>query len=170
MRCVAAVLSLLALLLAGCSGLGEREQSPAAQDYRHAPLPGRVSLADSEATRAALLAQYLDWAGVPYRLGGNTREGTDCSGFIQLTYLQRFGIALPRDTSAQRHAGRLVGDARLRPGDLVFFDTTARERHVGIYLGKRQFLHVSTRAGVMLSRLDDGYWGARFTHAVRVPP
>lgn len=160
---------LLPLLLGGCGWLGGREQPPPV-DHRHAPLPGQVSLADGEATRAALLEQYLDWAGVPYRLGGNTREGTDCSGFIQLTYLQRFGIALPRDTSAQRHVGRRVDDSRLRPGDLVFFDTAARERHVGIYLGKRQFLHVSTRAGVMLSRLDDGYWGSRFTHAVRVAP
>ncbi len=170
MRCIAAVVSLLLLLLAGCGWLDGREQSPRVEDYRHAPLPGRASLADSGATRAALLEQYLDWAGVPYRLGGNTRDGTDCSGFIQITYLQRFGIVLPRDTTAQLRAGNPVRDARLRPGDLVFFDTTARERHVGIYLGKRQFLHVSTRAGVMLSRLDDGYWGARFTHAVRVAP
>jgi cell wall-associated NlpC family hydrolase len=152
------------LCLAGCGWLGGREEVV----YRHPTLPGQVSLADADATRAALLEQYLDWAGVPYRTGGSTRDGLDCSGFAQLTYLQRFGIALPRDTAAQGRAGDRVPHARLRPGDLLFFDTGAFERHVGIYVGKRQFLHVSSRAGVMLSRLDERYWEPRFRYAVRV--
>lgn len=153
---------LLVFALAGCGWLG-REEPP----HSHAPLPGKVSLADPEATRAALLEQYLDWAGVPHRMGGTSRRGLDCSGFTQLTYLQRFGVALPRDTAAQRSSGKKVKRSRLRPGDLVFFDTGARERHVGMYLGKLQFLHVSTSAGVMLSRLDDTYWEPRFRYAVR---
>lgn len=170
MRRVVLVALLLPLLLVGCGSPGSRSREPAVGSHRDPVLSGRISLSDREATRAALLEQYLDWAGVPYRYGGNARDGMDCSGFIQLTYLQRFGIVLPRDTAGQRHAGRVVGNSRLHPGDLVFFDTSEREHHVGIYIGKGQFLHVSTRAGVMLSRLDDGYWRRRYTSAVRVGP
>jgi cell wall-associated NlpC family hydrolase len=158
---------LLASWLTGCGWMDGPQTEPP-PDHRHTALPGRVSLADPEATRAALLEQYLDWAGVPYRIGGSSREGLDCSGFIQLTYLQRFGVELPRHTAAQRSMGSEVEPSRLRPGDLVFFDTGPAERHVGIYVGKRQFLHVSSSAGVMLSRLDDGYWEPRFRDAVRV--
>lgn len=164
------VVLLLPLVLAGCGSPGGRGREPVLESHRDSVLSGHISLSDREATRAALLEQYLDWAGVPYRYGGNARDGMDCSGFIQLTYLQRFGIVLPRDTTGQLRAGRVVGGSRLRPGDLVFFDTSEREHHVGIYIGKGQFLHVSTRAGVMLSRLDDGYWRLRYTNAVRVGP
>lgn len=161
---------LLVSWLTGCGWMGGPEPEPVAQppDHRHGALPGQVSLTDPEAARAALLEQYLDWAGVPYRMGGSSREGLDCSGFIQLTYLQRFGVELPRDTSAQRGVGSKVEPSRLRPGDLVFFDTGPVERHVGIYVGRSQFLHVSSSTGVMLSRLDDGYWEARFRDAIRV--
>lgn len=161
---------LLVSWLTGCGWMDGPEPGPAPppSDQRHGAQPGQVSLADPEAARAALLEQYLDWAGVPYRMGGSSREGLDCSGFIQLTYLQRFGVELPRDTSAQRGVGSKVAPSRLRPGDLVFFDTGPAERHVGIYVGKRQFLHVSSSTGVMLSRLDDGYWGTRFRDAIRV--
>lgn len=161
-------LVLLVLLLGACGSPGPRDRNVVLTGPPSAP--GQVLLSDHEATRAALLEQYLDWAGVPYRFGGGARTGIDCSGFVQLTYLRRFGIALPRDTSGQRRAGRRVGATRLLPGDLVFFDTNERERHVGIYLGKRQFLHVSTRVGVTLSRLDGDYWKTRFTHAVRIVP
>jgi len=163
------VLFLLVSALTGCGWMGGPEPAPEPPpDYRHSALPGQVSLADPEATRAALLEQYLDWAGVPYRTGGHSREGLDCSGFIQLTYLQRFGVQLPRDTSAQRGVGSKVEPSHMRPGDLVFFDTGPAERHVGIYVGKRQFLHVSSSTGVMLSRLDDAYWEPRFRYAIRV--
>jgi len=157
--------------LGGCSSTPEAEspavaaQAPPASD---SPLGGPVSLADPDAARAALLEQYLDWAGVPYRLGGDSRQGLDCSGFARLTYLERFGIELPRGTSAQLGVGSKVSPARLQPGDLVFFDTGAYDRHVGIYLGELQFLHVSTSTGVMLSRLDDTYWQPRFRYGVRV--
>ena len=170
MRSTTLIALLTSLLLGGCGGLATHDGDRHDADRVHTPLPGQVLLADREAARAALLDQYLDWAGVPYRFGGGTRAGIDCSGFIQLTYRQRFGIALPRDTSGQRRIGKRVDGSHLRPGDLVFFDTAEREHHVGIYLGKRQFLHVSTRIGVTLSRLDGAYWGGRFTHAVRVVP
>lgn len=134
----------------------------------HAAVPGYVALANAAAVRAALLEQHRQWRGVPYRVGGTDRKGLDCSGFTQITFRQRFGVALPRDTSAQRAAGSEIEERRIVPGDLLFFDTGIFDRHVGIYMGERQFLHVSTRAGVMISSLGDKYWSRRFSHAVRV--
>jgi cell wall-associated NlpC family hydrolase len=170
-RIVALILGLAATFwLAGCGSMGgsEMPRTPEATPHGHSPLPARVSLADPDAARAALLEQYLDWAGVPYRMGGASRQGLDCSGFARLTYLQRFGIELPRDTSAQLSSGSQVPRSGMRPGDLVFFQTGAFDRHVGIYLGELQFLHVSASTGVMLSRLDDEYWQPRFRYAIRV--
>jgi cell wall-associated NlpC family hydrolase len=155
---------LLVVTLGGCGWMPWHDSEP----ETHPGVPGYVALGDAAAVRAALLEQHRQWRGVPYRMGGTDRNGLDCSGFTQLTFRQRFGVALPRDTSAQRAAGREVGERRIVPGDLLFFDTGIFERHVGIYLGERQFLHVSTRAGVMISSLGDKYWSRRFSRAVRV--
>lgn len=152
------------LLLGGCSGMRARhsEATP--------PVLGaaRVPLGDTAAIRQSLLEQYQQWKGVPYRYGGANREGLDCSAFVQITYRYRFGVELPRDTSAQRQAGVDVARDRIAPGDLLFFRTSELASHVGIYIGGESFLHVSTRAGVMLSSLREPYWAARFRRATRI--
>jgi lipoprotein Spr len=153
-----------AVLGVGCGQMSRQE----AEVEPAAIIPDHVSLADPHAVRQALLGQYEQWKGVPYRYGGQDRRGLDCSAFTQLTYRQRFGIDLPRDTGAQRTVGNEVSRARMAPGDLLFFETGALSRHVGIYLGESRFLHVSERAGVMLSNLEDSYWARRFRRAVRV--
>lgn len=150
----------LALLLAGCGWMPW-------QDEETEPPPASTPAGSEALVRAALLAQLHGWKGVPYRMGGTDRRGLDCSAFAQITYRERFGLALPRDSSAQRAAGHEVEPARAVPGDLLFFDTGPAEQHVGIYAGERQFLHVSTRAGVMLSSLVDPYWAPRLRAAVR---
>jgi murein DD-endopeptidase / murein LD-carboxypeptidase len=157
----------LVLLLPACSWMSGDEE-PAPQHPR--PQPGYVDLADPAAVRSALLAQHSAWKGVPYRMGGSDRRGLDCSAFAQLTYRQRFGIAIPRETSSQRQSGRALAAADAVPGDLLFFNTGPRDRHVGIYVGTRQFLHVSTRAGVMISSLAEDYWARRLVTAVRIGP
>jgi cell wall-associated NlpC family hydrolase len=155
---------LLALLLGlqGCGGLPWREE--AAESL---PAPGHETTT-ALLVRAALLAQLRGWKGVPYRLGGSDRRGLDCSAFAQITFRERFGIDIPRETAAQRAAGREVALPEVTPGDLLFFDTGPRVQHVGIYAGRRQFLHVSTQAGVMLSSVLDPYWSQRLRAAIRV--
>jgi lipoprotein Spr len=148
---------LLLVLLQGC-GWGTRP------DEEPEPAP---PLARESEVRAVLLEQWQDWRGVPYRMGGSDRRGLDCSAFAQLTFRERFGIELPRESSAQRGAGIEIPFERAVPGDLLFFDTGLRKQHVGIYAGEDQFLHVSTRAGVMLSSLRDPYWAPRLRAAVR---
>jgi cell wall-associated NlpC family hydrolase len=119
-------------------------------------------------TVAALVSQHVQWQGVPYRAGGQSRKGVDCSGFVQLTFRERFGMDIPRSTSGLAGYGGKVHRSSLLPGDLVFFKTGFGKRHAGIYLEDGIFLHASTSRGVMLSSLGEDYWDQRFWQARRV--
>ncbi|WP_275556017.1 NlpC/P60 family protein [Mixta sp. Marseille-Q2659] len=149
------LLFLLALLLAGCS--------------HHAPPPnGR--LADSITVIAELNDQLTRWHGTPYRYGGMSRRGIDCSGFVYLTFRDRFNLQLPRSTRAQTDIGTRIAKEQLLPGDLVFFKTGREENglHVGIYDSDNQFIHASTSQGVIRSSLDNSYWQKTFWQARRI--
>ena len=151
---------LIAALLAGCAHTPQRsvpEPAPRA----------KISLADSDAVRNRLYAQYQRWKGTRYKIGGLNHDGIDCSGFVYVTFRTQFGIVLPRSTEHQVEVGKGVGRGDLRPGDLVFFKTGWFERHVGMYLGRGRFLHASTSRGVMISRLDEDYWKSAYWKARR---
>ena len=120
------------------------------------------------AVQQALLAQYREWRGTPYRLGGNGKDGIDCSGFVQQTLARHFDIRAPRSTAQQVSMGSEVSRDSLQVGDLLFFRTGYTMRHVGFYLGGGKFLHASTRVGVTISRLDDQYWRKTFWTERRV--
>lgn len=122
----------------------------------------------SEQVKNRLVDQYNHWRGVPYRNGGQSRQGIDCSAFVQLTYRDQFNLQMPRTTSQQSAAGHQVSASRLRSGDLVLFKTGWGERHVGIYLEKNDFMHVSKSRGVMVSSITEPYWQKRFWQARRV--
>ncbi|MET0379737.1 MAG: NlpC/P60 family protein [Spongiibacteraceae bacterium] len=123
-------------------------------------------LLDEAQTRSVLYAQYQEWRAVRYRIGGLTKGGIDCSGFVYVTFRDRFGIALPRSSDEQVVLGRKIDETELRTGDLVFFRTGRSDRHVGIFLEDRKFLHASTRKGVMISSLDDIYWSKEYWRAI----
>jgi len=111
---------------------------------------------------------YDVWKGTPYRLGGNTKRGIDCSAFVQVGYSSVYEKVLPRTTSEQVKLGRYVAVANAKEGDLIFFKTGYTTRHVGIYLGGAEFLHASTSRGVMISRLDNPYWSRKFWQIRRI--
>ena len=113
----------------------------------------------------ALFAQYKSWQGVPYKLGGTSKNGIDCSAFVQKTFIEQFGLLLPRTTKEQAEFGSYVEATNLSTGDLVFFKTGFKARHVGIYLEQGQFLHASTSNGVMLSSLKNSYWQKAYWQA-----
>jgi cell wall-associated NlpC family hydrolase len=103
--------------------------------------------------------------GSPYRWGGSSPAGFDCSGFVMYVYA-KFGILLPHNAAQQYRRGTPVARGQLRPGDLVFFD---RLRHNGIYIGDGRFVHSNKRGGgVRVSRLDDSWFRERWTGARRV--
>lgn len=148
-------LLLIVVILAGCSS--------------HAPPPnGRLS--DSITVIAQLNEQLTQWRGTPYRYGGTTRRGVDCSGFVWLTFRDRFGLQLPRTTAAQTDIGSRISTRDLLPGDLVFFKTGSGENglHVGIYDTDNQFIHASTSQGVIRSSLNNVYWKKVFWQARRI--
>ena len=108
---------------------------------------------------------YDDWKNVRYKMGGTSRTGIDCSGFTQKVFKEKFGIELPRTTLTQVNVGVEVKKSDLKMGDSVFFKTSKRNKHVGIYMGNGSFLHSSIK-GIQFTELDkpfykDTYWTAR---------
>lgn len=103
------------------------------------------------------------YMGTRYRFGGTTPKGFDCSGFVQYVFKQN-GFDLPRTADEQYKLGQRVKKrAELVPGDLVFFSTYEKgASHCGVYLGKNQFIHVSSSKGVRVDSLDDSYWKPRW--------
>ncbi|KND84874.1 endopeptidase, partial [Aggregatibacter actinomycetemcomitans serotype a str. H5P1] len=69
---------------------------------------------------ALLSEQQYEWAGTPYRIGGQSRSGVDCSGFVRTTFFDRFGIKLPRQTKDQANYGQYIEKGDIQTGDLVF--------------------------------------------------
>lgn len=144
------------LLLAGCSS--------------HRAPPPNPRLSDSITVIANLNDQLQHWRGVPYRYGGMSRGGVDCSGFVLMTFRDKFDLQLPRETRMQAEIGTQIDKGDLLPGDLVFFKTGSGESglHVGIYDTDNQFIHASTSRGVMRSSLDNVYWRKNFWQARRI--
>lgn len=115
-----------------------------------------------------LRKEFSYWQGTPYRLGGNSKKGIDCSAFVKNVYHDSFNIALPRTTETQVKKGYLVYKDQLKTGDLVFFKTGWSTRHVGIYIGNNEFIHASTSKGVITSKLDNVYWKKKYWQARRI--
>ena len=116
-------------------------------------------------TRENIATSSLLWLGVPYKLGGVTRGGIDCSALVQLVFRQN-GIELARGSYEQFRQGVGIPKSKLELGDLVFFNTNGSlASHVGIYLGDAQFIS-ATRNGVEIQSLDMPYWATRY-HASR---
>lgn len=158
------IVGLLAIVaFAGCSSVPERGASKVTY------LPGaKVDLGDTSLVKENLYAQYSDWKNTKYRMGGLSRNGIDCSGFVYVTFKSKLGVVLPRSTEFQAELGESIGKGQLRPGDLVFFKTGVSGRHVGIYLEDGKFLHASTSQGVMISGLDENYWKSAYWKAKRL--
>ncbi|TCK01589.1 putative lipoprotein NlpC [Volucribacter psittacicida] len=141
------------------------------EDYsENNPMSYQGSLNDPIMTIALLSEQQREWAGTRYRLGGNSRQGIDCSGFVQVTFQHRFGIQLPRMTTEQVKQGRAVAKHEIQTGDLVFFKTGRGPNgyHVGIYVKEDKFLHASTKGGVIYSSLNSPYWRKAYWQARRI--
>lgn len=116
----------------------------------------------------AIIATAKQYIGVPYVWGGSTPSGFDCSGYIQYVF-GKHGISLPRTSAQQYTVGTWVSKSDLRPGDLVFYNTSGSGvSHLGIYIGNGQFIHASTSRGVMISEMSNSYWSARYYGARRI--
>lgn len=157
-------LGLLSSLLIGCSSSPETNFDQPVPTQAHS----EHHLAQQKAAKSSLLNIYQVWKGAPYRLGGTTLGGVDCSAFVQTAYKDGLGLTLPRTTLGQVEVGKEVDYSEAVIGDLVFFKTAPNTRHVGVYLGNKQFMHASTSKGVIISRLDNPYWASKYWHFRRV--
>lgn len=130
-----------------------------------------ISNLDDQIMVIANLSEHQqEWQGTRYRIGGNSKSGVDCSGFMQITFRDLFGIDLPRMTVDQAKEGTKISKSELRTGDLVFFNTGRgpNGKHVGVYVKNGQFLHASTKGGVIYSDMDSPYWTKTFWQARRL--
>lgn len=120
-------------------------------------------------TKDSIVSHARDQLGVPYRFGGTTPSGFDCSGFIGYVF-NKVGVSLPRTAAAQYRAGVAVSKSNLEVGDLVFFETyKPGPSHSGIYIGDDRFIHASSSRGITISNVNDPYyWNDRYLGARRV--
>ena len=153
-----ASLAIAILALAGCSSTPQK-----------APVAGSGSTRPTAdiAGQAAGYAQTM--IGKPYRYGGTSPKGFDCSGLVFYSYKQA-GVALPHSTDKQRSAARSIKIAELRRGDLLFLNQEGKKYgHVAIYVGDGKFVHApSSGKSVRSDRLDSPYWKKHLSEARRI--
>ena len=114
---------------------------------------------NSGIANAALRKEVDQWIGVPYKYGGTTKAGVDCSGFCGNVFKNVYDITLGRSAQDIYDQTKPVNKSALKEGDLVFFKiNSSRVSHVGIYLSQNKFVHASTSRGVIISDLDEAYW------------
>jgi murein DD-endopeptidase len=152
---VKAFLVLVILALAGCSSTPQRAPSASS---------GPTKNSSDQAAGYA-----LTMVGKPYRYGGSSPKGFDCSGLVMYSY-KNAGVALPHNTDRQRSATRSIKVAELRRGDLLFFNQEGKKYgHVGIYVGDGKFVHApSSGKSVRSDRLDSPYWKKHLSEARRI--
>jgi len=158
------------------SGCASRGGVPRPQPFPGARVPEAVTPETRGTDTAAalhptgLLATAMSLLGTPYANGGShPSRGFDCSGFVQWVFA-RHGTSLPREVREQYDEGHKVDPDKIRPGDLVFFETVSRgPSHVGIALGEGEFVHApSSRGVVRVERYTSSYWSTRWVGARRI--
>lgn len=147
---------LIGISLIGCSGSVQRAPAPPS------PLPKKVA--------HALVSEACKHVGEPYRYGGTSTRGWDCSGFVRTMYKRTLDIDLPRKSHDIYLQSFPIPWQRGRAGDLIFFRIDSKKpSHVGIYLGGNSFIHVSISDGVIVSSLMDDYYRQYFSGIRRYP-
>lgn len=131
----------------------------------------RAPPAADAAEKLSVIKTARQLLGIPYRYGGSTpKSGFDCSGLVYYSYRQA-GLNIPRTSKQQYRQARPVSRRHLQPGDLIFFRSKygGFVSHVGIYLGKDEFIHApSGGKKVSINRLDAPYWKKHFYSAGRI--
>jgi hypothetical protein len=117
------------------------------------------------------LINFIDeWYGTKYRLGGEDKNGVDCSAFVQSFMESLYEIEVPRTSKEQYAQSQRIKKSQLNEGDLVFFHTKGKGKsvsHVGVYLRNNKFIHASSSGGVMISDLDEDYFTKRYVGSGR---
>lgn len=173
------ILLLIAVVLTGCLARPERpgiaKRSPAAV-YNLKPKTAQqlkekyaalIDVPSYQLENVALYQFIEEWMGIPHRLGGQDKNGIDCSAFTYQLVRNIYQKDLPRTADDMAHTVKRKYENQLTEGDLVFFNFSGSGKfdHVGIYLANDRFVHVSTSKGVIISNLKDPWFRKYFTRA-----
>lgn len=154
------VLLFFSLLLGSCA---TKKQLPS----QAVPIATETKEYDND----VLTAYCNDWLGSPYKLGGVTKKGVDCSGFVYSTYKDLYDVTLPRRSAEMISAVEAINTKdSLQKGDILFFNNKAGKiNHVGIYLENNRFIHSSSSRGIIISTLEETYWKQHYRCGGRLP-
>ena len=141
----------------------------ASEEARRSGNVNALGLERREGDNEQLYSAIQEWMGTPYKYGGTTKSGVDCSAFVGNVFRQVYKVNLHRVANDIQQDVTPVEKNELREGDIVFFtNSKGRVSHVGIYLRDGMFAHASTSRGVIISRLSDTYWSKHFYRCGRV--
>ncbi len=131
--------------------------------YQREQLSQQLGFKVTKKDNLSLYAEAAKWLGTPYRYGGSTRKGIDCSALVAQIYLHTYKKKLERNTQAIANKNcRKVSKRNLKSGNLVFFNTTKKKKkgvnHVDLFLKNGYFIHASTSKGVIISNLQEDYY------------
>lgn len=134
------------------------------------PPPASIQRAGKKGSQKLLEEVVNSYIGVPYKWGGTTSSGFDCSGFVLTVFREVYDINLPRSSGSMWKKGRRIAMPAARPGDLVFFQGSnfSDIGHVGIYMGNNRFVHASTSSGIIYTDLKESYYARRFVGVRRM--
>lgn len=123
----------------------------------------------STGTIRNLFSNIRQYLGIPYRFGGESTSGFDCSGFVRFMFNKELDVNLPHSSREMANMGTRVERDELKPGDLVFFKNSSNNiNHVGIFIGNDTFVHSSSSRGITRDTLNESYYSKRFAAAVRI--
>ena len=159
MRCIILLIFIVLYLLSSCRPSARFAVSDE-KDYQ------TEGLAKDKSILINFVNQWLD---TPYKYGGMSKSGVDCSGFSSIVMREVYDIILPRTAEEQYNSGEKIWDSWLSTGDLVFFKNFRGHGidHVGIFLGNNQFAHATESNGVIVSDLNENYYRNQYVGACR---
>jgi hypothetical protein len=154
---------LLGLAFSGCKtkpkpGSEKPRRETGLSDYER-----KLGLELPESANRNFFEEVAQWMGTPYRYGGSSKQGTDCSGFVQQVYLKVFGLKVDHQSALLFEKSKRIRKEQLREGDLYFFKISGNKiSHVGMHLTGDFFIHASTKKGVVVNRLQEPYYAQHF--------
>ena len=163
-RIIYVLLFLGVLIISSCSTLKNNSSHTANKgDKKRAQYAEKLGFDLAKGFNGDLIQEVISWLGTPYVYGGESKSGTDCSGFVQQVYKVVYGISTARSANGIYEECTKVKKNQLKQGELVFFKiNTTKVGHVGIFLQDTYFIHASSSKGVMVSSLDLDYWTKYF--------
>ncbi|MBX7201787.1 MAG: C40 family peptidase [Bacteroidia bacterium] len=146
------------IVLSSCSA-SRRASGSVNHQAERAKLEKKLTIKLPDTYDTKLLNCVAGWIGTPYKYGGDTQKGTDCSGLVRSIYREVYDLQIDHSAARQKENAKPLKEKQLKEGDLIFFSINSKKTdHTGIYLWNGYFVHASTRKGVLISNLSEPYY------------